>query len=448
MSRTSLAFALAVCVKILIPQAAFADASPASAFVDNTLNDGTGSFRAAVAAANANPDIRRIVFARNLDIALDADVVYTGNQSLTVLGNGSALIGSPDAVPAETWDGGLFVSSGGANLSIQDLDFIDSFNNGLAVFVPSERSGTISLTLSKVSVDAARFHGVFFDGQSTTGFNTDDVIHPDCVDPYPVDSPASMRISVRRASITNNGTLAGGFNTGTPFEIEGETFLTGCPADFDGIRVDDGGDGGIYGSVFTSVVNGNLADGIEFDDTGAGSVDIYVSRTEINDNGETGTDDLDDGLDLDEAGPGDLRAFVLYSELRGNRDEGLDFDEAGEGSAQVFLHRVNASLNEDEGFKVDEEDAGDLVVTVLRSSINDSLSQDGADFTETGDGSFKGFFLHTEIRGNDNDAINAAQEDAGAGTLKTFGGDFTGNGNPSLDLDGIDATVIGTRVDE
>jgi len=417
--------------------------------VTSEADDGPGSFRAAVEAANADSTVRRIVFKRDLEIEVDSDVTYTGAQSLTLVGRGSSVTASDAAVPAPTWDGGLFASTGGADLRIQKLGFYDSPNNGIGVFVPADAEGSIKLILSNVTVDGARFHGVFFDGQTTTGFNTDDVLHPDCVDPYPADPAASMEIAVWGSTITNNGTLAGGFDTGTPFELDGETVLTGCPADFDGIRVDDGGDGGIHGSVVFSTVDGNLADGIEFDDTGAGGVSLFAAGTQIHGNGETGTDDLDDGLDIDEADEGSLEAVLVGLSLRDNRDEGLDLDEAGEGDVLVIVRNTDSSANEDEGFKIDEEDAGNLFVQVSRSTFDDSLSQDGVDLTEEGDGNFFGVFLQTGVQGNDGDAIDADQEDAGEGALIVIGSDLTGNANvPSLDLGGIVPTLIGTAVDE
>ncbi len=417
--------------------------------VTTEADDGPGSFRAAVEAANADAAIRKIVFKRGLDVVVDSDVTYTGAQGLALVGRGSTVTASENAVPAPTWNGGLFASTGGADLRIKQLGFHDSPNNGIGVFLPADAEGTVKLILENVTVDRARFHGVFFDGQTTTGFNTDDVLHPDCVDPHPVDPAASMDISVWGSTITNNGTLAGGFNTGTPFEQDGETVLTGCPADFDGIRVDDGGDGGIRGSVVFSTIDGNLADGIELDDTGAGGVSLFAAATRIHGNGETGTDDLDDGLDIDEAGEGSLEAVLIGLSIRDNRDEGLDLDEAGDGDVVVIVRGTDSSANEDEGFKIDEEDAGNVFVKVSRSSFDDSLSQDGVDLTEEGEGSFFGIFLQTLIQGNDGDAIDADQEDEGEGALIAIGGDFTGNANvPSLDIGGIEPTLIGTAVDE
>lgn len=437
---------LALATLLFVPGAAFADAGHTQ-FVRHGGDSGAGSFRAAIERANQDARVGTIRFARNLEVTLESDVVYTGEQRLSIRGQGGALSGSAVAPPAETWDGGLFASTGGADLTIRDLAFLDSFNNGLGIFVPESKRGRVTVQLTDVRIDSSRFHGLFFDGQATTGFNTDDVLHPLCEDPYPVDSPASLRLVVRRSEITNNGTLSGGFDTGVPIEIDGESVLTGCPADFDGIRVDDGGTGGIDGSISGSVVNGNLADGIEFDERGEGSVLLVASRSEVSRNGETGTDDLDDGIDLDEADAGDLVAYLADVSITENRDEGLDFDEAGEGSAVVLLYRVDASENEDEGFKIDEEEAGDVVVKVFHSVIASSLSQDGVDLTEEGEGDFSGLFVSTEITGNDGSGLKAEQADDGVGSLRVIRSDLTGNADASLDLEGISETLFRTRVD-
>jgi hypothetical protein len=418
------------------------------ALVSNGDDGGPGSFRAAVAAANADPGVRSILFAPGLTVTLGSDVVFTGAQPLAILGNGSEVVGDPAAAPAETWDGGLFVSAGGANLAISRLAFRNSFNNGIAVFVPETRAGRIALTLNDVDVEGARFHGVFFDGQHTTGLNTDDVLHPDCFDPHPVDAPASMSITIKDSTVVGNGTLAGGFDTGTEFEENGETFLTGCPADFDGVRVDDGGPGDIKAFLASSRFEGNLADGVELDDSEEGGVHATIVGITSIGNGDTGTADPDDGFDIDEAGPGDLVALVVDSVVSGNFDEGLDFSEENAGSASATLIGVEASENEDEGFKLDETEDGDLRARVFASAIDGSLSQQGVELVELGAGVFDVAFVDSHVGGNDDEGLLAEQEAPGTGVLKLVRSDFTGNGDPSLDLAGVELVAIRSQLDE
>ncbi|MDJ0789427.1 MAG: hypothetical protein QNK05_21690 [Myxococcota bacterium] len=429
-------------------------ASARIARVTQEGDSGSGSFRAAVEAANGDSRIRTIVFRRGLSVELLSEVVYTGEQSLRIEGRGSEIAADPAAPLAALPDAGLFASRSAADLVIRRLSFLNSFNNGVGVFIPESATGVVHVTLDRVVIDGAQFHGLFVDGQSFDGFNTDDVPHPFCEDPWPFDSAAGIAIDVRRSQILNNGALGPDFDTGEPIVFDGEPALTGCPADFDGIRADDGGLGSIFATVIDTDVIGNLADGIEYDELAEGSVWATTIDSVIAENGETGTDDLDDGFDIDEDGPGDLIASFFDVVASDNRDEGLDLDEAGEGSVFVSVVGSEANTNEDEGIKVDEEDEGNLSVSITRTEVNGSLSQQGIDLTEEGAGRFSGLFLGIEVTGNDDEGVAAAQEDEGTGVLFVIGSDLTGNGEPpaspepSFDLEGIDLFSFGSQIDE
>ncbi len=445
MSRRSVITALGLTAALTaVPATASAQGgSGTTVRVTSGADAGPGTFRAAVQAANADPSIERITFARHLTVELSSAVEYLGSQDLEIRGRNAVVSGATgDAAANTTWDGGLFVSRSAADLDISRLTFEDSFNNGIAVFLPAD-AGDVEFDFHRVAVLDSKFHGIFIDGQASTGFNTDDVLHPACTDPHFVDAAGSIEIDIVRSIVTGNGTLAGGFD---------DSIATGCPRDFDGVRVDDGVDGDIEASLVRSVFDGNLADGVELDEKGEGSVDARVVRSSFSTNGESGQTvdgltDLDDGFDIDEEGPGDLIAEVVRSTANDNRDEGLDFDEAGEGSAIVTITQTDADGNEDEGFKVDEEDDGDLLIDIVRSSSTNSLSQDGVDLTEEGDGSFVGEVVRSTITGNDNEAISAEQADAGTGTLRIVRSDLTGNGDPSLDLTGITVEIIRSAID-
>jgi hypothetical protein len=297
-------------------------------------------FLAAVGAANGDPSITEIVFAPNAVIELTDEVRYTGAQDLTLVGRGATLSGATVIADTDTWGSGLFVSQSGGDLTVERLTFADSFNNGLAVFLP-EGSGTVEIVLDQVTVTDAQFHGVLIDGQATTGYNTDDFIHPDCVDPHPTNSGTSIDITVDRSVITGAGQLVG-------YDI---SQATGCPQDFDGLRVDQGGDGDLIADLDRSTFDGNLADGVELDEKGDGSVDATVDRSTFNDNGDTvaidctveefcGDDlgqeieDLDDGFDIDEEDAGDL--IVVGVPLPGERQPRRGH---GHGRGRRGIHR-------------------------------------------------------------------------------------------------------------
>jgi hypothetical protein len=417
-----------------------------TAFVTNGADAGPGSFRAAIERANADSRVRSIRFAPGLSVALSSDVVYSGRQGLLIDGNGSEVVGDPAATPAATWDGGLLASVGGANLALHALAFRGSFNNGVAVFVPPDRRGEVSVALDRIAIESSRFHGLYVDGQVTTGFNTDDVPHPDCVDPWPFEGPAKLVVRLSHSKILRNGTLAGGFDIGVP--IPGQDALTGCPADFDGVRVDDGAGGGILGAITSSALEDNLADGAELDERGDASVVSSVLWTSLARNGDTGTADPDDGIDIDESGAGDILAFFAHVSVVDNFDEGIDLSEVDAGSASVVILASEASRNEDEGIKVDELADGDLSLLVQGSSVNGSLSQDGIELLEEDAGDLTALLIKTDVQGNDDAALLAEQVAPGAGRLTTVGGDLTGNGDPSVDLTGVEATTIGTAIDQ
>jgi hypothetical protein len=407
--------------------------------VVNGNESGPGSYRQAVADASANSSIRQVVFAPNLSVDLQSSVVYSGTQDLVILGRGSTISGA-SAAKAATWDGGLFVSMSDADITLRNLDFVESFNNGIAVFIPASATGNVAVTLDRVSIDASTYHGLFVDGQAFSGFNTDDVPHPACVDPHFFDSAAGVVLNVLFSSVTNSGQIPASFDSST---------ATGCPLDFDGIRVDDGGEGNIVGRILDTTVTGNLADGVEYDEVGPGDVRSQAVASSFENNGNTGAivpghPDPDDGFDIDEADGGSIDANFVRVRASGNFDEGIDLDEAGEGNVMLDGVQVTANANEDEGVKIDEADGGSVTLRLVNSEVSEDDSQDGVELTETGDGNLDARITRSTITNNDNFGIKATQEDAGTGTLVVVSSDLTGNNDGAIDPDGVTVTLVNT----
>lgn len=419
-----------------------APAAAGTATITSGADNGPGSLRAAVAAANADPSITTISFAPDLTVELASEVRFTGSQDLRIDGRNSTVSGATAAPDTDTWDSGLLVATGGGDLSISQLIFADSFNNGLAVFVPTG-GDDVAITLDRVTVRDAQFHGVLIDAQASSGYNTDDVIHPECTDPYAVDAGVSIDIVVTKTSITGAGVLDG-FDT---------SLATGCPQDFDGLRVDQGGAGDITGTIVKSTFDGNLADGAELDEKGAGSVIVDVAKSTFDHNGDTveiectaGIDgcvegdliaDLDDGFDIDEEGPGDLIASMSKTTANGNFDEGLDFDEAGDGDIEVEVIGVTAIGNNDEAFKASEEDAGDVEVEIDKSMFVDG-GDDGTQIEEEGDGDIEVEIAKSTVTGNGKFGVKVEQSDAGEGELEIDKSDLRGNDDGAVETEGVD----------
>jgi hypothetical protein len=443
-------------------------AQAATVLVTSSADAGPGTFRAAVAAASADPTIDTISFDGTLTIELAADVVYTGPQFLTILGSDSTITG--DGSKDATWDGGLFVSRSRADIAIEDLSFESSFNNGVGIFAPPSSAGTIMVSLTSVRISGSRFHGLYVDEQITASYNTDDVIHITCLDPWSFQSSATVRLRVAHSTIVGNGAV---IHDGPTPDYDA-SIATGCPVDFDGIRVDEGGNGDILASIVDSEVDGNRADGTELDERGNGGVDAWVADTTFDDNGDTGTDDTDDGFDIDESDNGDIVAHYQRVSVSGNFDEGVDISEMGNGSARVTIADSEMLANEDEGIKVDELLVGNIWLTITGTTVDESLSQQGIEVLESGNGNLDFAIEGSHVEENDNDGIalteeaqgdlrasivstevmengdhgvTAEQQAPGNGTLVAVDSDLTENDDTSLDLEGVSETLINTPVD-
>ena len=427
--------------------------NPARAAAPGVSNE--AEFLDAVDDANADSSISEIVFAPNAVIELTDEVRYTGVQDLTLVGRGATISGATATADTDTWDSGLFVSESGGDLRVERLTFADSFNNGLAVFLP-EGSGTVEIVVDQVTVTDAQFHGVLIDGQATTGYNTDDFIHPNCEDPYFVDSGTSVDITVDRSVITGAGRLDG-------YDTSQET---GCPQDFDGLRVDQGGVGDLVADLDRSTFDGNLADGVELDEKGDGSVDAAVDRSSFNDNGDTvailctveefcGDDldqeieDLDDGFDIDEEDAGDLTVIVSRSEVNDNRDEGMDMDEAGEGSIVGTVTKTEASRNGDEGYKASEADAGNNTADISKSTFEDAGNDQIEVESEDGDGSgtVTVNVAKTASTGADGSGVKAVEDDGGVVLVTVDKSTLANNGEWGVEAAGGSGSVNVSKSD-
>ncbi|ARN74828.1 hypothetical protein [Oceanicoccus sagamiensis] len=317
------------------------------------------SLLAAIESANNNPAIKRIVFKRNATISLTAPVIYNGKQRLSLHGNGATIDGSgagyfvlDDDLTAVTEDGSLVFNTAG-DITIRRLTVANSATRGIVVNIPEDASGAdIRVTLDGVKVTDSALFGLHIDDNS------------DAFDDGDAGSEIGIDLTIRHSSFVGNGTGA---------------------IDFDGVRVDERGEGDINAMIINSHIDANGGDGIELDEAGTGDVDATMIRVTINDNGFYNEEDLDDGFDIDEAGDGDIDVSLFNVKASNNQDEGLDFDEAGDGDIQFKGRYVKANNNTDEGIKLDEEDGGNI--TVKMSAVESSGNgDDGMQLTELGSG--------------------------------------------------------------
>jgi len=343
-------------------------------FVVDGGDAGAGTLREAVETANVDPTVHAIVIKSSVaTIELDDSVEYTGQQFLSLRGRGTTI----EPLAGQEGEFDLFVSSGGADLSIRDLVFQGGVD-GIYVPVPGDATGTVSVSLKKVTVqDNAEF-----------GIHVADQLN---------NSDASVHLNVEWSNFFGNGTGV---------------------LDRDGVRVDEGGLGSIHARVAHSHIDANGGDGLELDERGEGGVWMNVHRSTFDDNGFFNEADLDDGLDIDEADGGGVWAKLVDVSLSGNHDQGLDLDEEGEGSLTMWLTHVRANENLGEGIKADEEDEGSLFAHLWHVWANGSEEEEGIALEELGEGHLWASFFFVHASNNEAEGIDLAEE--GAGNLHAF----------------------------
>jgi hypothetical protein len=376
--------------------------------VTKDSDTGKGSFRDAIAQANADPRIVRIEFKPNArTINLASTVVFTGSQPLTIIGKDATL----DAAGA---GGAAFIANGGGNLTVQELTVVNAPAEGIDVEVPATASGTIRVSLDDVEVRGNAGHGVLINDQVDPSTTED-------VQPNANGSAASLVVLVKNSRFVNNG-----------YSV----------SDRDGLRVNEGGDGSLEFVAEEVTADSNAADGIELDERGAGSVQISVANTRIVRNGKFDPDDLDDGFDIDEYNDGDIVGTLREVIASDNFEEGLDFNENNAGDLRVDLDHVEANGNREEGIDYEEDDdfaGGGTLVTTMKSITANGNGVDGGDagikIREKGTGDLHAD-LEDVVASNNLSSGISVREDAVGNLVSTVRRAQTnGNGNHGIDFD-------------
>jgi len=340
------------------------------------------SLQTAIANANVDSSIEKIIFAKNAHIKLTAPVIYTGTQDLTLLGRGALIDGSSagsfelDADLTAVTEDGTLVFNTAADLSFKKLTVANSATRGIVVNIPVDASGDdISVSLQNVHIIDSALYGLHIDDNA------------DEFDDGVSGSAIGIDLRINNSSFTGNGTGA---------------------IDFDGIRVDERAEGDIEAFITNTKIDRNGGDGIELDEAGEGDVDASMINVSLNNNGFYNEADLDDGFDIDEADNGSINVKLVRLTVNSNMDEGLDFDEAGEGDVEVTLRRVEAINNAGEGLKVDEEDAGDIEARLKQVKFANN-GDDGIQLTELGEGKIEASLNQVKAIANDKYGIKMEQ---------------------------------------
>ena len=349
---------------------------------DTRTVDSETAFAEAIKQANENPAISTITLQPKAVIHLRQPVIYSGSQPITLLGH-NAVIRADSAgrfvqdseLTATTQDGALIFNTQ-ANITIQDITVENSATRGIVVNIPRSAQGAdMRVTLNNVTVTGSALYGLHIDD------NADDF------DDGTEGSNIGIDLTIRHSTFANNGTGA---------------------IDFDGVRVDERGEGGIRTLIIDTRIDHNGGDGIELDEAGNGDVEATLLRVSLTENGFYNAADLDDGFDIDEAGEGDMKILLTDVTVIGNKDEGLDFDESGAGNAFLKAAFVTGKSNLGEAIKLDEEGDGDLSVELAALTIEKN-GDDGIQLTELGAGSLSGSLSAMSVKNNTKYGVKAEQ---------------------------------------
>jgi hypothetical protein len=356
--------------------------------VTSSADRGPGTLRAAIDAANRDAGISSIVVQDTTGavIALARPLVYRGRQALTIDGAGRTV--------TDAGAGALLRATGGGDLSLADLAFVKARRSAVVVSVPAGGAPRVQrVTLERVTLQGNGHYGLLIDDQAGG-------------DGRGADSPASVLLTVRDSTVTGNNAPD----------------LAPDAADKDGIRIDEGGPGGVAVSISDTTFDANWAEGLEIDERGAGGVQLHVQRSSFTDNGRQpqAPDDLEDGLDVDEAGPGGLLVALTDVTVARNADEGLDLDAAGPGAVQLAALRLDAHANADDNLKLTLVQDGRGPAQGMTVGLDLGRLEASAD----GDG------IKLEVLGPDGDP---ADEGAIAATLR--GVRATGNASDDVQLE-------------
>jgi hypothetical protein len=413
--------------------------------VRNDDDSGFGSFRAALDAATADPSVTTIVFEAGVGlIEISRSLEFGGTQDLLISGGGAAVDGEDCACDA-------FVLTGGGDLIIEELSFLNASGNGVT------KSGGGDLTLRELIIEDVQGTGVFMDVPSTaTGLVT--VI----LDQANIQDSGLHGLHVDDLSDGGGGGTGGNSAAGILLEmnsavIRGNGFRQDV-TDRDGVRIEEGGSGDIEVRITGSTVVENAGDGLELKESGLGEVDVDIRLGFLDSNGSQpqNPDRLEDGLDIQEAGPGDVR-LVVWGEgtsaasVRNNSDLGFQITEEGSGSVLTDLDLVVATGNGSGMLEVTEDTDAEEAPTEGSGGITAEFNEvfagasgeDGIRLTEYGVGDLR-FTAHgLDSSDNGGDGLWMDEDGIGALAVDIRNSFFDDNGRVPLDPDDLGAGVQG-----
>ncbi len=380
-------------------------------------------------------------------INLTSPLSYTSDETLTLQGRGARLIGpqTPISEPSnsnsrvgEATVGDvlqIFGDNSAPDVTIDDVVLSDGTGHGIYYEVSSSAGAiTADLSLKGVTLAHNGLSGLWMEEQAS--------------DNGAINTPASLSLSLDRVRVMDNG-----YAEDDAQECRDNAEEEGCPwADFDGIRLNEGGPGNITYESRNAQFTGNAGDGLELDEKGTGDVIAEDVNGKYNNNGfqPQFPEDLEDGYDIDEEGSGSIYLTLTRTQVNGNIDEGIDIDEDGLGDIDATFNEVAANENADDNIKFTEDasiedaptddDFGSIIVDFSNLTVTRALDGDGIKLEEFGGGTLSGTIRRSNVSFNDSDGLDLDANQAGIGVVTLQ--NVTAMKNGSDDVDNTDKVIV------
>ncbi len=332
LAKTAAVAVLAILVVIARMHEPHQAEAATSVLVTSPADSGEGSLRAAIERANTDPAISLVELRLSATIRLESGIVYSGPQALTISDPAEGIPAAITSGSSAQCTDALLVSTGGADLTVMDLELRDSTCGGIQIDVPAREAGTLNVTLRNMRLRNLGGDGLYIDDAA--------------------GSAAGVAVTV----------------VSSRFE------RAGMAGDSSGIQILEAGDGGVAASITHTKISESGDYGLRIDEYGSGGVDLRTSSATFK---RHGGDDLDNdgGISVLETGPGNATAALTDTLLQDNAGDGLEFFEEDAGDLALLASGVQSVNNglgvtaNIEGFEIDESEEGSLTATLIDVTI-------------------------------------------------------------------------------
>lgn len=400
--------------------------------VTTSESTGEGSLAEAFDALNGDRTLEGIEIESGLaSLSLDPGALFfTGNQDITIVGNGATIDASGCiCVP--------MAFLGGGHMSVRDLTVMGGgmAEAGLVFSSWNHQGGNAEINLQNVSVQNVATYGLVvldidvagplstsggFSSVMSSMIGYEEAQLNAAVDPESNVKDGATPITDMRMTFTQPNLTIG---TGVGLDIT----MDNVTADGNAMGI------GTAGTVIAEL--------------GGGDVNLTISNSSFSRNGSI-------GLQVIETGPGSLNGSIDSSVFDNNGfgwvgGSGIFLFEEGTGNLDVALSNSTVSRSGDDGVDALETGAGWLELTLAHNEIYSNWG-DGVLATELGDGDFMFASTGDVFRNNDVRGLSLYEESDGHFTANIMNGSFMNNNDHGMDLNEYDdggMTVMMSNVD-